>query len=138
LDLSDKTLAKFSDSLGRAEANAEFLSLFYAKFLAASPEVEQKFEGVDMRRQARMLMGSMRLILLASQGDQGAKAQLENVAAKHSKSQADIQPELYDLWIDTLIETVEEIDPEFTLGVKQAWRDMMNFGVRCLKGGYDK
>ena len=133
MELSEKTLAKFNDSLDRAEANSEFLSLFYAKFLAASPEVEQKFEGVDMRRQARMLMGSLRLILLAAQGDEEAKAQLESVAAKHSKSQANIDAELYDLWIDTLIETVEEIDPEFTRGVKQAWRDMMNFGVRCLK-----
>ncbi len=133
MDLSEKTLARFNDSLDRAEANPEFLSLFYAKFLAASPEVELKFEGVDMRKQARILMGSLHLILLASQGDQEAKAQLESVAAKHSESQANIQPELYDLWIDTLIETVKEIDPKFTPGVKQVWRDAMNFGVRCLK-----
>ena len=61
-----------------------------------------------------MLRESLISMLLFNLGSRRARAQeLEQLAERHSRRQVDIPPRLYDLWLDSLCETVEQHDPEF-------------------------
>lgn len=49
----------FNDSYERCVLSEHFFERFYAKFWSKGKSFRQKFEGVDMQKQVRMLKGSI-------------------------------------------------------------------------------
>ena len=125
----------FNDSIERCSGKPEFLPRFYALFLASSGEVARKFEHTDMRKQARLLKTSLYILMMAS--DQSERvAHLERLAKRHSRAGLDIKPELYDLWLDRLLQTVAEFDPLFSPETATAWRHVLQPGIEFMKARY--
>jgi hemoglobin-like flavoprotein len=63
---------------------------------------------------------------------------LRRVAKVHSQSGHDIPAEFYDVWLDTLIETVKEYDSQFNEDVELAWRIALSPGITYMKHMHDK
>ena len=125
----------FNDSIERCSGKPEFLSRFYALFLASSPAVAKKFENTDLRKQARLLRTSLYIMMLSS-GDSERMVHLERLAKRHSRAEMDIKPELYDLWLERLVQAVEEFDPKFDIEIEIAWRRLLQPGIDFMKSRY--
>ena len=131
------TLEVFDRSLRRCDALPYFLDIFYTKFLDSSPEVAKKFVNTDFVRQKRALRASLHHLLLAAQDhEKGPDAYLAGVAERHGAGQLEIGAELYDFWLDSLLATVKECDPEFSPEVEKAWEDVMMVGIQYLCRSY--
>jgi hemoglobin-like flavoprotein len=128
----------FLASFARCRGAAGFLDAFYQRFVASSEEVRAKFVGTDMKRQVRMLEDSLFVVAVAVQGEEGspARGDLPRIAARHSRGQLDVRPELYDLFLECLIETVRAKDPQFSAEVESAWRETMAFGIDYMRARY--
>jgi hemoglobin-like flavoprotein len=128
----------FRQSLKRCLVVPGFLDDFYQRFVGSSEEVRAKFEGVDMKRQVRMLEDSLYVVAVASQGGEGSPAReaLPRLAERHSRRDLDIRPGLYDLWIRCLIETARAHDPEFSPAVESAWRETLTVGADYMRDRY--
>lgn len=61
---------------------------------------------------------------------------LERLAQLHSRRRLDVRPELYELWLDRLIQAVREFDPLFSGETEKAWRNVMRPGVEFMKARY--
>lgn len=123
-------------SYHRCRANESFLDRFYERFLAKSPAIAHKFRHTDFERQKLMLRESLISMLLFNQDVGTARQELERLAARHSRKQLDIAPYMYELWLDSLCETVAEHDPEYTPELEQEWRDAMKAGIKLLISRY--
>ena len=124
----DKALLDtFDKSLERCTSRSQFLDLFYTKFLASSPKIREKFKDTDFVRQKRAM-----ILLAAEEPEKDPGRYLSEVAERHSARDLDIGAELYDLWLDSLLETVEECDPEFTPEIRKAWEEVMMVGIHYL------
>jgi hemoglobin-like flavoprotein len=131
-------LGRFADSLQRCNANPAFFDRFYERFLASSPVVREKFARTDFVRQKQALRASLLTMLqVAGEGDAGADRHLGELARRHSRDQLDIGGELYDLWLDSLLATVQECDPAYDPGVGEAWEKVMMIGVDYLIARYN-
>jgi hemoglobin-like flavoprotein len=128
----------FLGSLKRCLGAPGFLAEFYDRFISSSEEVREKFRGVDMRRQVRMLEDSLYVVAVAVQGESGspARGDVPRLAERHSRRDLDIRPELYDLWARCLVETVHAHDPEWSDQVAAAWRDTLAFGIEQMRRRY--
>jgi hemoglobin-like flavoprotein len=136
--MSPISLAVFEASLKRCEVRADFLDLFYTTFLASSPEVSEKFTGTDFARQKELLRISLHhLLLVARDHKQGPNPYLEDVAVRHGAGHLAIGAHLYDLWLDSLLETVRACDPECFPEVEAAWEEVMMVGIHYLCANYD-
>lgn len=133
----EETLKLFNDSLERCQSNPQFLNLFYQNFVISNSEVREKFSNTNMENQKMMLHASLYMIMIASQGNEAATAYLERVAKKHSKIDLDIRPELYGLWLETLINTISETDEMFDEKTEKAWRAILTYGIDYMKSKYD-
>jgi len=133
--MQERDVELFNDSIERCSRNPEFLRRFYALFLASSDAVAKKFEQTDLRKQARMLKTSLYTMMLASSESERV-AHLERLAQLHSRAGLDIKPELYDLWLDKLVQTVSECDPLFDTGTGTAWRRVLQPGIEFMKSRY--
>jgi hemoglobin-like flavoprotein len=136
--MSSQATDLFLQSLTRCLAAPAFLEGFYDRFVGSSEEVREKFRGVDLKRQIRMLQDSLYVSAVAVQGEEGSPARgaLPFLAARHSRHDLDIRPELYDLWIDCLIETARAHDPQFGPEVESAWRETLTLVADYMKERY--
>lgn len=117
------------ESLHRCNADPIFIDLFYEKFLASSDEVAEKFSNTNFKKQKQMLRKSLHLIVLSCGGQDEADVYLPEVAKRHGRKGLQIKPAMYELWLESLIETVQEIDPKYSAEVEQAWRETMRYGI---------
>ena len=131
----DRDVELFNDSLERCSRGPDFLRRFYTLFLASSDTVAKKFEHTDLRRQAKLLKTSLYIMILAS-GESERIVHLERLAKLHSRAELDIKPELYDLWLDRLMQAVKEFDPMFDLETETAWRRVLQHGTEFMKSRY--
>ena len=137
MKLSEETIEAFHDSLSRCQASRDFIARFYDKFVGSHPAVAAKFAGVNMRKQAAVLHASLHMVVLASQNNEAAELYLSKIAEKHARSRLDIAPELYDFWLESLMETVAESDPHYSAAIERAWRDILASGIAFMRSRYD-
>ena len=134
-------LTFFRESYDRAVASGsqrdEFFEAFYDAFMSRSDEITARFASTDMSRQKKMLDRSLQHMVEFSV-ERRASEQLRAVAERHSASQLDIDPGLYDVWLDSLIETVQMFDARFTEEIELAWRVVLAPGIVYMKFKYDK
>jgi hemoglobin-like flavoprotein len=128
----------FRASLKRCLAAPDFLLDFYGLFMASSDEVREKFKHTDFKRQTRVLADSLWAMAVAAQGKTGSPAwgALPRLAKLHSRSQLDVRPELYDQWLECLLEAARRHDPSFSVEVEKGWRETLAVGIALMRSGY--
>ncbi len=126
----------YSGSLQRCLDRPGFLQRFYELFLASSEEVRRKFEKTDFASQRRALQKSLLEASWIHQPGAESIAELKKMAKVHSRTERDIKPEMYDLWLESLIVAAKEADPQFTPGVEAAWRGTLGKVIDFMKARY--
>jgi hemoglobin-like flavoprotein len=134
--LSEEELAAFHDSFERCMKDPRFFDLFYERFLASSPEVAGKFRNTDFKRQKHVLRMSLFQVVDVSVRRATNVAALRPLAVSHSRRKADIRPQLYDLWLDSLVATVEECDPLCTSSTERLWRQAFQPAIAYIVSHY--
>ena len=123
----------FNSSYDRFLSKPGFLERFYEIFLGSSPEVAEKFRDTDFVRQTQRLKASLYMLMVASLGTREALQHLKRMAQLHSRKQLNIRPELYDLWLTSLLKAVAEFDRLFDEKTEQAWRRVLLPGIDYIK-----
>ena len=136
----DDMIQQFVDSYARVGARdlqtGGFFDTFYTNFIEASPDVAAKFSGTNMKRQREMLRMSLdHMVYFAI--DKEETSEIARVAAVHAKSQKDISEHLYKLWLDSLLATVSQFDPEYDEQIDTAWRLALAPAIEYMIGRYD-
>jgi hemoglobin-like flavoprotein len=136
--VDEAAVSTFLASLKRCLAQPGFLERFYERFVGSSEAVREKFRGTDMKRQARVLADSLYVVANAVQGAENsvARSELPKIAERHDRRHMDITPELYDAWVDTLVATARDTDPQYGPAAEAAWRETLAFGVRYMRDRY--
>jgi hemoglobin-like flavoprotein len=125
----------FLASLKRCLATPDFLHRFYDRFTESSEEVRAKFRKTEFPRQARVLADSLYVLAVAAQGSEEGLAwrELDRLAERHDRAHLDIRPELYDVWLECLIATVRDFDPEINPEIEAAWRQTLTVGIEHMR-----
>ena len=121
------------ESYDRCCKAPEFLNTFYKNFLAACPEAKPKFARTNFEQQTKLLRHAIGLLLIFPNHPSGEPTLLTRLAERHSRRDLDVAPALYGPFIDALIATVKQFDPEYSPAVEAAWRDTVAPGVDYMK-----
>jgi len=135
--MDNELVETFHESLARCQMHQDFLHRFYKRFINSSEEVRKKFQSTNIAKQVRAMSSSFYLIMLSADGNPESQLHLDRIATLHNKKNVDIQPELYEGWLDCLVDTVKECDPRFDFKIENAWRQMMRPGIEQLKAAYN-
>jgi hemoglobin-like flavoprotein len=120
-----------------ADRAERFLDAFYQRFFAAHPQVGEKFGSTNMAHQKAMLRES--LVEMAEFAlTRQSNPYIVTLSRIHGARGRDIPVELYDLWLDCLVDTVLAVDPAATDSVALAWRIVMSPGIEFMKFYRDK
>jgi hemoglobin-like flavoprotein len=109
-----------------------FFKRFYDNLINTDPQIAALFSNTDMDRQVKMLMQSMTLIISFA-ATMEADGEIYQLAIMHGKDKLNVPAEMYDIWLECLVDTVKECDPEFNSQVETAWRVVMSPGLEYMK-----
>ncbi|MBN4082297.1 globin [Mariprofundus ferrooxydans] len=115
----------------------KLVSEFYVRLMAASDEIRKKFEGIDMAEQVSLLSHAIVMsFLFIDKNQQVAKKCLDEVRTTHAQHNLNIAPELYDIWLECLLETVALCDPDANDELLSDWHDVMSVAINHIREGY--
>jgi len=130
------TIAAAKASYDRCCRSRDFIPAFYANFFRACPEAQPMFAKTDFSRQHKLLRHALGL-LLNFPGHSGAEPNLlTRIAERHGRGDLDVAPRLYPAFVDAMIQTIGEYDPQFTPALESAWRKSVAPGIAYLQSKY--
>ena len=74
--------------------------------------------------------------MMLAGGESERQVHLERLARRHGRTDLDIKPELYDPWLERLMQAVRECDPMFDPETETAWRRVLQPGIEFMKSRY--
>ncbi|MEK6234377.1 MAG: hypothetical protein N2C14_06675 [Planctomycetales bacterium] len=122
----------FNDSFERCSADARFLDRFYDLFISSSDEVKEHFRDTDIAKQKKMLLRSLSYIMAAHK----TPDVLDEIATLHDSRNRNVEPRLYLVWLDCMIEAVKLTDAQFNDEIEGAWRSVMQIGIDYMASKY--
>ena len=128
---------RFEDSYARLfgpnvsidESSDAFFVEFYNQFLA-SPEIARRFANTDMARQIAMLKRSL-FQLTSYYVTSSPSAELKRLAEFHRD--LNITVEMFDAWLEALIQTVDAMDEEADEATLLAWAWALTPGITYMR-----
>ena len=132
MEAEDEVVASFI----RCESTGDLGERFYTIFLKASPEVAALFEHTDFVKQRKLLRGSIYTMVTRDPLDDTARRTLKRIGETHGRSGHNVPPRLYEVWLDSLCETVKGLDPEWTEELEKQWRIRMRAGIQFITAAY--
>ena len=132
----NEDIAVVEQSLARACIAGDPFERFYQIFLSADPQIKPMFEETDFNKQNKLLKaGLANLILFAQDSDYG-KLKVDEIGLSHSKAKLDIKPELYSIWLNSLLKAIAEFDSEYNEEKAQAWTRVLSSGIEKIIDAY--
>lgn len=125
-DVFDEVVASYH----RCRQTGAFFDTFYEILLGKSPEIALKFIHTDFARQKLMLKVSLLEMLNYYCGIESVKQEIERIGILHRR--LEIRPADYELWLDSLCESVAKHDPEYRAELGERWREAMRPGIALM------
>lgn len=135
MSISEQDLVTFHESLDRASNSGKFMDVFYDGFIASSIDVEMIFKDTDMERLKRKLKSSLHMMTMLVDNEPGTEMYIGHLARVHDRYS--IPPEMFNVWMDLLIEAVSTCDHEFDDETEAVWRDVIGKGIAIMTQGPD-
>lgn len=121
----------FNDSFEFVLNNStEFYELFYTNFVNSSPLVKKAFKNTDMDKQSLMLKTAI-VNLVNFVASKKADKYLVLIARRHHN--LNIEFDLYDLFMHSLLATLDQLYPKFNSECAAAWRITLAPGFEFMK-----
>ena len=96
------------------------------------------FANTDFGRQKGLLKTGVAMLLAHIDGKPTGTMTLDRIAISHNKKNLNIDPNLYQYWIDSLVAAVKKCDSKFNPDLERAWQKVLRAGVDYITAQYDQ
>lgn len=133
-----ETVNRVNLSYGRCSMKPEFFDTFYDIFLKSSDAIAAMFKNTDFTKQKALLKSGIAFTLMYAKDEKAAfaKMKLDHIGDIHKRGHRDVPPNMYPLWIDSLMKSVKQHDPEFSPALEQDWRTTIKPAIDLLISHY--
>ncbi len=125
------------ESYGRCCLSGNFFDRFYEIFLASNTAFPKMFANTEFVKQKALLKTGIAMLLSHLDGKPVGTAGVNRIAETHNKKNMNINPNLYQYWIDSLIAAVKECDSKFDADLERLWQKTLRAGVDCIASKYN-
>ena len=131
-----KLLELVSQSYGRCCVSEGFFDSFYGIFLSKSPELRKLFEKTDMTKQKALLREGIAFLTSFAKGSSVAARKIESLGESHSAGRLNVAPDMYPIWVESLLEAIQKHDKKYDANLERAWRTVLSAGISKMAERY--
>jgi len=135
-EVSEQDLETARASYDRCCQTEGFPEGFYTHFFARCADAQPMFARTDFHRQVKLLRHAIGTLLIFPRHEKREPNLLTRIAERHGRGDLAVDPSLYPRFVDALIDTVREHDPQFGPAVERAWRATVAPGVAYMQSKY--
>lgn len=121
-------------SYGRCCRKERFFEDFYEIFFNSSDDIKAMFKDVDMAQQYHLLRAGLLWLIMHARGASDSK--LRQLGGSHDRTGYNVRPEMYNIWLRSLLLAVRNHDPEFETELAEQWRRVLTPGIDIIRGAY--
>ena len=125
-----------NQSYKRCLESPSFMSDFYEVFMAKDGHIREKFSHTDMSHQMRALRDGIQYMIMFAAGSHIAEAKVEDLALHHDRDHRNIAPALYEIWVQSLLETLQKHDPLYSEELALHWRNVLAHGILRMQAKF--
>jgi hemoglobin-like flavoprotein len=127
------------NSFLRSSKDKTFAAKFYDNLFFLNPKISSYFMNTDFDHQRRALMNGLEFLIgFLDETDEHSRKQIIRLAKTHSADNLNIHPHHYYYWIDALVMTASELDPDWKDDFQYYWREVIHFPVSFMISFYYK
>lgn len=127
---------RFLQSLARCTDDVRFIPSFYDCFLSTSEEIRDKFKHTHFEQQHQMLHQSLKLAASAATDEPESLQELRARAETHDRYHHNIEPKLYAIWLNCVIDTARDFDKEWDESIEAAWKAILGHVIAHMSRHY--
>lgn len=131
-------LNEVKESYSRCCVNPKFFDRFYENFLSSHPTIAPMFAKTEMTKQKQLLRQGISMMFMHLGGNSVGTTGIDRIGESHSKKKMNIDPNMYDFWINSLVKTVKECDEKMTTALEADWKKTLRSGVDRIVALYNK
>jgi hemoglobin-like flavoprotein len=119
------------------EGKEKFGAIFYERSLSQYPEVQQYYQGFDVKRQSLLLVSALMILERhAVDPTPATELYLQHLGTRHHDRH--VTRDVYSDWIAVLLEAMRDFHSEdWTPALEEQWRRVLDAGVEIMFDGYD-
>ena len=136
IDLGDSVPRAIRDSWERI-GSENLVEQFYPRFLAADPRIAPYFANTNMLKQKKVLEQAFVNALRFAGGDPESVEKVGFLAGTHCKRRMNILPELFTIWLEAVLETLQSLDSEWNSQLESLWRSQLEPVIEFVTSRYD-
>jgi hemoglobin-like flavoprotein len=114
-------------SYARCQKAPEFFRAFYDRFIASDPSIPAYFTHTRFDKQEKLLQHGLSLLLIYAKRPNPNL--LQRLSERHGPTDLNIPLRFYPLFLESLILTVRQFDPQCDDATVDAWRSALAPGV---------
>lgn len=128
------------DSFDRAMKSTGFIDQFYNNLFFLKPEIEEYFKQTKWKHQKIAIEKGITHLLgfLENDPQQIHHKNILRLSETHSKTNLNIHPHNYYYWIDAMIMTLKEFDPNWDSSLEYYTRECLFFPISFMISFYHK
>jgi uncharacterized phage infection (PIP) family protein YhgE/hemoglobin-like flavoprotein len=130
-EVSSAVPAALRESIMRAEERRLY-DKFYERFVTSDPRIGAYFLKTDFKKQKSLLRDGVGRALSFSAGDSASVSFVERLGVTHNRSHMNILPELYPFWLNSLMDTLAETDPQWNKQLDTQWREALGKTIALM------
>lgn len=115
-------------SYHRCAESGEFYTTFYRHLLASDPRIPPMFARTEFERQHLLLKHALGLLIIFAK--RANPALLQRIAERHTE--VGVTEDLYPFFVESLVRSVAEHDPQYTAELGDAWRHTLAPGIKFI------
>lgn len=124
-------------SYGRCLREKNFIEFFYELFLSSHPDIARMFAETDFGKQRLALRRGISVAIEHANGRRLVERTMTQMAMLHSrKGRAPVSPSLYHYWVESLLESVRQTDPQANEALIARWREGMGKVIDTFQKHY--
>ena len=119
------------------QAKDELGAIFYEHSLALYPELQQYYQGVDLKRQSALLVTALMIIERHwAHPTPATELYLQYLGTKHHDLQ--ISKDVYGVWVKAMLEAMQKFHgQDWTPHLGDQWRQAFDCVIEIMFRGYD-
>jgi hemoglobin-like flavoprotein len=123
-------------SFARCFLKQDMILRFLDILVASNPEIAPHFTNTDFDQIKFLLRQGINCTIMYAQGSFAGKFCMDELKIYHNKKNLAINPKYYPYWIESLRQTVKELDTKYTDELGDLWVRVVTPAVEYMASGY--
>ena len=123
-------------SFARCFLKEDLILRFLNIIVESHEEIAPHFKNTDFDQIKLLLRQGINCTIMYAEGVFAGEFCLQELRISHDRKHMAINPKYYPFWIESLVQAISELDPQYTNELGELWGEVVTPAIKYMADGY--